>query len=96
MLFALILLVGKRSKVIEQVTLLIPSWRFFGNMGSRDKVKSHRTIDLFLLLPHLSMKEGSLFVLFCFVLYCIVVMRSTEPGCFRSWSWCRLWKALDE
>jgi hypothetical protein len=30
----------------------------------------------------------------CFVLYCIVVMRSTEPGCFRR-SWC-LWKALDE
>jgi hypothetical protein len=36
---------------------------------------------------HLSMKEGSLF--------CFVVMRSTEPGCFRSCSWC-LWKALDE
>jgi hypothetical protein len=36
----------------------------------------------------LSMKgEGSLF--------CFVVMRSTEPGCFRSCSWC-LWKALDE
>ncbi len=36
---------------------------------------------------HLSMKEGSLF--------CFVVMRSTEPGCFRSCSWC-LWQALDE
>ncbi len=36
---------------------------------------------------HLSMKDGSLF--------CFVVMRSTEPGCFRSCSWC-LWKALDE
>jgi hypothetical protein len=36
---------------------------------------------------HLSMKEGSLF--------CFVVMRSTELGCFRSCSWC-LWKALDE
>jgi hypothetical protein len=33
------------------------------------------------------MKEGSLF--------CFVVIRSTEPGCFRSCSWC-LWKALDE
>ncbi len=33
------------------------------------------------------MKEGSLF--------CFVVMRSTELGCFRSCSWC-LWKALDE
>ncbi len=33
------------------------------------------------------MKEGSLF--------CFVVMRSTEPGCFRSCSWC-LWKALEE
>jgi len=33
------------------------------------------------------MKEGSLF--------CFVVMRSTEPGCFRSWSWCH-WKALNE
>jgi hypothetical protein len=38
-------------------------------------------------LVYLSMKEGSLF--------CFVVMRSTEPGCFRSCSWC-LWKALDE
>jgi len=30
-----------------------------------------------------------------FGLVCFVVMRSTEPGCFRSCSWCR-WKALDE
>jgi hypothetical protein len=37
--------------------------------------------------PYLSMKEGSLF--------CFVVMRSTESGCFRSRSWC-LWKALTE
>ncbi len=36
---------------------------------------------------YLSMKEGSLFY--------FVVMRSTEPGCFRWCSWC-LWKALDE
>ncbi len=36
------------------------------------------------------MKEGSLFVLFCFV-----PMRSTESGCFRSRSW-SLWKALKE
>jgi hypothetical protein len=36
---------------------------------------------------HLSVKEVSLF--------CFVVMRSTEWGCFRSCSWC-LWKALDE
>jgi hypothetical protein len=35
---------------------------------------------------NLSMKEGSLF-------WC-VVMRSTEPGCFKSCSW-RLWKALN-
>jgi hypothetical protein len=34
----------------------------------------------------LSMKEGSLF--------CCVVMRSTERGCFKSCSWC-LWKVLD-
>jgi hypothetical protein len=34
---------------------------------------------------YLSMNEGGLF--------CIVVMRSTELGCFRSCSWC-LWKAL--
>jgi hypothetical protein len=33
------------------------------------------------------MKEGSLF--------CFVVMRSAEPGCFRSCSWSLL-KALDE
>jgi hypothetical protein len=38
-------------------------------------------------LDYLSMKEGSLF---CFVLFCFSVMRSTEPGCFRSRSWC-LW-----
>ncbi len=38
-------------------------------------------------LVYLSMKEGSLF--------CFVVMRSTEPGCFRSCSWC-LCKALNE
>jgi hypothetical protein len=37
--------------------------------------------------PYLSMKEGSLF--------CFVVMRSTEPGCFRSCSRC-LWKALNK
>ncbi len=36
---------------------------------------------------HLSMKEGSLF--------CFVVMRSTKPGCFRSYSWC-LWEALNK
>jgi len=30
--------------------------------------------------------------LFCFVLF--VLMRSTEPGCFRSCSW-SLWKALE-
>ncbi len=39
------------------------------------------------LKGNLSMKEGNLF--------CFVVMRFTEPGCFRSCSWC-LWKALDE
>jgi hypothetical protein len=37
------------------------------------------------LRSHLSMKEGS----------CFVVMRFTKPGCFRSCYWC-LWKALDE
>jgi len=37
----------------------------------------------------ISIYEGRWFRLFCFV-----VMRSTEPGCFRSCSWC-LWKALD-
>jgi hypothetical protein len=36
-------------------------------------------------LSELSMKEGSLF--------CFVVMKSTELGCFRSCSWC-LWNAL--
>jgi hypothetical protein len=40
--------------------------------------------------PYLSMKEGSLFVLFCFV-----SMRFTKWGCFRLCSWC-LWKALNE
>jgi hypothetical protein len=39
-------------------------------------------------LPYTSiLKEGSLFS--------FVVMRCTEPGCFRSSSWC-LWKALNE
>jgi hypothetical protein len=41
-------------------------------------------------IPYLSMKQGSLFLLFCFVL-----MRSTELGCFRLHSWF-LWKALEE
>ncbi len=31
----------------------------------------------------------------CFVLFCFVVMRSTEQRCFKSCSWC-LWKAFDE
>ncbi len=39
------------------------------------------------ILTYLSMKEGSLF--------CFVVMRSTEPECFKSCSWC-FWKALHE
>ncbi len=38
-------------------------------------------------LTYLSMKDGSLF--------CFVIMKSTEPGCFRLCCWC-LWKALDE
>jgi hypothetical protein len=42
---------------------------------------------------HLSMKEGSLFVLFYFVLF--VLARSTKSGCFRLCSWCPL-KAPDE
>jgi hypothetical protein len=29
------------------------------------------------------------------VLFCFVVIRSTELGCFRSCNWC-LWKALNE
>jgi hypothetical protein len=44
--------------------------------------------DIVLYLTHLSMKEGSFFVV-------VVGMRSTELGCFRSSYWC-LWKALDE
>jgi hypothetical protein len=36
------------------------------------------------------MKQGSLFVLFRFVL-----IKSTEPGCIRLCSW-SLWKALEE
>jgi len=36
----------------------------------------------------ISIYEGRLF---CFVLFCFVVMKSTGPGCFRSCSWC-LWK----
>jgi hypothetical protein len=43
--------------------------------------------QLFINATNLSMKEGSLF--------CFVVMRSTELGCFRLCSWC-LWKALNE
>jgi len=42
------------------------------------------------LLGYLSMKQGSLFVLFCFI-----VMRPTKLRCFKSSFWC-LWKALDE
>jgi hypothetical protein len=47
----------------------------------------HRTGMLQIVFLNLSMKECSLF--------CFVVMRFTELGCFRSCSWC-LWKALDE
>jgi len=43
-----------------------------------------------ILSANLSVKEGSLFVLFCFVL-----MRTAEPRCFKSHSW-SLWKALEE
>jgi hypothetical protein len=28
-------------------------------------------------------------------MFCFIVMRSTEPGCFRLYSWC-LWKVFDE
>ncbi len=42
----------------------------------------------------LSVKEGSLFVLFCFVLF--VLMRSIEPGCFRPHACWSLWKALED
>jgi hypothetical protein len=68
-------------------------------MGTWEHVKLgsslpwHNTLGFFwqgMEIPqntHLSMKEGSLF--------CFVVMRSTELGCFRSCSLC-LWKALDE
>jgi len=41
-----------------------------------------------IITDNLSMKEGSLFVLF-------LLMRSTEPGCFRSCSWF-LWKVFEE
>jgi hypothetical protein len=33
--------------------------------------------------------------MFCGALFCFVVMRSIELGCFKLCSWC-LWKALDE
>jgi hypothetical protein len=41
-----------------------------------------------IIFAHLSINEGSLF--------CFVVMRFIEPGCFEIvCSWC-LWKALDK
>jgi hypothetical protein len=42
-------------------------------------------------VPYLSMKEGRLF---CFVLFCFVVMRSTEQGCFKSGVLCVIGKLL--
>jgi hypothetical protein len=58
--------------------------------GEKAKTQSHHIfVKIYTLCTHgpyhLSMKEGSLF--------CFVVMRSIELGCFRSCSWC-LWKAL--
>jgi len=50
---------------------------------------------------HLLTKQGHKYPIYlwrkvvCFVLFCFVVMIYTEPGCFRSCSWC-LWKALHE
>ncbi len=82
LLFSLILLVGKRSKSHQASDLAHTFLEIFLVMVSRDKVKSHRTSDLCSYLIYLWRK-----------VVCFVVMRSTEPGCFRSWSWC-LWKAL--
>jgi hypothetical protein len=51
----------------------------------------HKTLE-----DGISIHEGRLFV--CIVLFCsvwFVIMRSTELGCFRSYSW-SLWKAYDE
>jgi hypothetical protein len=49
--------------------------------------KFYRDLFIYLFIywvkknKHLSMKQGNLFV--CFVLFCFVLVRSTEPGCFR-------------
>jgi hypothetical protein len=51
--------------------------------------ENHKPCHMYFHL-NISIYEGRQFVLFC-----IVVMRSTEPRCFRSCSWC-LWKALDK
>jgi hypothetical protein len=50
-------------------------------------LKNGICLHKFHVTNHLSMKEGGLF--------CFVVMRSIELGCFRSSSLCP-WKALDE
>ncbi len=58
-----------------------------------DGTANKQFITYWYMVSHLSMKEGSLFVLFCFVWF--VLMRSIKPRCFRPCSW-SLWKALEK
>ncbi len=79
---------------------LLVTWnsRFFvGHLKFKDmRPNGSQSLQHNTTYYYLSMKEGSLFVLFCFVLFFFVVMRSTEPPrCFKLCSWC-LWKALHE
>jgi len=67
---------GQKSSSKWLCSYLLGDFLVIRGVGTRWKVIEQLT--LFLLIPHLSMKEGSLFVLFCFVLYCIVLYCSYE------------------
>ncbi len=88
-------ILDKCRKIFIQFSWVCKQWSIKkkGITLHMSKVKFSSTLSKFEissnLHQHLSMK------VVCFVLFCFVGMRSSEPGCFRSCSWC-LWKAVDE
>jgi len=88
-LFYYFILFGFREEEAQE-----ESWRVFDlwfgllQHSTCGMSKDVGVVNLISTSCNLSMKEGSLFVLF-------VLMRSTELGCFRLCSWC-LAKALDK
>jgi hypothetical protein len=73
--------------VYSQIWLNLPEDDHYFGFFNLILQKNTPMCQLFINATNLSMNEGSLF--------CFVVMRSTELGCFRLCSWC-LWKALNE